>query len=268
MNLFTRDELISLYRRSVGLQKAVPNDAVARQTKQWSKRTLAGKIHGLVKARTFGMLDGVVVAVAAIAGVFFGWRCTRGDGRNTGDDVGNGRGGGGGGSRGPAWMIDNDKHPQEMCPPAALGGRFAVPQSPSSDESDSTSSNSENDQVAVDDVLRANPRSASRSAGERRGYGTPLDVSLARQRGRTRSSKENETSPNSVPRETQRILIATLCAVIAGGGMAGIAHGINVSARTRIRNRFAKHLRTLRAKRPSATSRRLTRFVNRFVGKK
>lgn len=267
MKLFTRDELVSLYRRSVGLQKDVPNDAVARQTKQWSKRTLAGKIHGLVKARTFGMVDGIVVAVAAIAGGFFGWRFTRGDGRNTGDDVGNGRGGGGGGSRGPAWMIDNDEHPQEMCPPAALGGSFGVRRSPSSDESDSTSSNLENERVAVD-ILRANPRSASRSAGERRGYGTLLGVSLARQRGRTRSSKENETSPNSVPRETQRILIATLCAVLAGGGWAGIAHGINVSARTRFRNRFAKQLRTLRAKRPSATSRRLTRFVKRFVGKK
>ena len=30
MKLFTRDELVSLYRRSVGLQKDVPNDAVAR----------------------------------------------------------------------------------------------------------------------------------------------------------------------------------------------------------------------------------------------
>jgi hypothetical protein len=240
MKLFTRDELISLYRRSVGLQKDVPNDAVARQTKRWSKRTLAGKIHGLVKARTFGMVDGIVVAVAAIL-VWVGamWRFRRGDGRTTEDDVTHD--GGRGGSRrafidGPAWVATDDT-------PEASDGMMA-------------------------------PR---RMQQEERpgleGAVTP-EATLDKERGvynsigtiaETQATQPQATQPQATqPRATQRILIATLCAVIAGGGWAGIAHGINVSARTRIRNRFAKHLRTLRAKRPSATSRRLTRFVKRF----
>lgn len=235
MKLFTRDELISLYRRSVGLQKDVPNDAVARQTKRWSKRTLAGKIHGLVKARTFGMVDGIVVAVAAIA-VWVGamWRFRRGDGRTTGDDVT--YDGGCCGSRrafvgAPAWAATYD---DVESPPAALGGM--VPR-----------------QMPQEERLRLE------------GAVTP-EATLVRERGVYSSMGEvAETQAQATqPRATQRILIATLCAVIAGGGWAGITHGINVSARTRIRNRFAKHLRTLRAKRPSATSRRLTRFVKRF----
>ena len=235
MKLFTRDELVSLYRRSVGLQKDVPNDAVARQTKQWSKRTLAGKIHGLVKARTFGMVDGIVVAVAAIMGLVGGWMFMRGDRRNTGDEV-TCDGGRGGSCRAfvgaPAWAATYD---DVESPPAALGGM--VPR-----------------QMPQEERLRLE------------GAVTPEEATLVRERGVYSSmGAVAETQAQATqPRATQRILIATLCAVIAGGGMAGIAHGINVSARTRFRNRFAKHLRTLRAKRPSATSRRLTRFVKRF----
>ena len=208
MKLFTRDELVSLYRRSVGLQKDVPNDAVARQTKQWSKRTLAGKIHGLVKARSFGMLDGIVVAVFAILGGIFGWRFRRGDGR-TGQLMGR--------QLFSAVPLAEDK---------SVLGCLEAP-------------------LEEDESVQYKCMSV-RSIGV----------------GAEKQPRETQ------PRETQRILIATLCAVIAGGGWAGIAHGIKVSERTRFRNRFAKQLRTLRAKRPSATSRRLTRFVKRFAGKK
>ena len=234
MKLFTRDELVSLYRRSVGLQKDVPNDAVARQTKQWSKRTLAGKIHGLVKARTFGMVDGIVVAVAAIVGLVGGWMFMRGDGR-TGDAIPiYGRAGisegalDPSGSRGYGVMRSRMYYSDDDV--TATGGELAVAEA-----------------ATPEATLAEEDRGMDK---ERYMHGSKGAVA--------------ETQP----RATQRILIATLCAVIAGGGMAGIAHGINVSARTRFRNRFAKQLRTLRAKRPSATSRRLTRFVKRFVGKK
>ena len=249
MKLFTRDELISLYRRSVGLQKDVPNDAVARQTKQWSKRTLAGKIHGLVKARTFGMLDGVVVAVAAIAGVLFGWMFTRGDGRNTGDDVGNGRGGGGG-------VTDCERA-------ASLGGTSRRPMfgavAKTQQERRAVDRGMAEERWVLGAVVAEAQQATSTSSSGR--------ACTHRIRPPCRTGRDDSPiSPGVlVPKPNiQRILIATLCAVIAGGGTAGIAHGINVSARTRIRNRFAKHLRTLRAKRPSATSRRLTRFVKRF----
>lgn len=259
MKLFTRDELVSLYRRSVGLQKDVPNDAVAHQTKQWSKRTLAGKIHGLVKARTFGMLDGVVVAVAAIMGLAGGW-IMRGDVR-TGDAIpinvsggykrgemraqfSGGQDGPVGASLGSEWACNEDNcgwvH-DDNEPDTRFVDLHQSTSRDESDESDSTSSNLDN--------KRAPTMRSSRARA-------PTNLATA---------EENETPPPSVSQPNkQRILIATLCAVIAGGGWAGITHGINVSARTRIRNRFAKHLRTLRAKRPSATSRRLTRFVKRF----
>lgn len=257
MKLFTRDELVSLYRRSVGLQKDVPNDAVARQTKQWSKRTLAGKIHGLVKARTFGMVDGIVVAVAAIAGLAGGWGLfMRGDGRaitTTRYNVGNGRGGG---SRG---VTD--------CEGAvSLGGTSRRPMFGAVAETQQERAVDMDEErcgaVVAETQQQATPTLSSSSSGR----------ATQRMRSPCRSGicDDSPTSPGVlVPKPNiQRILIATLCAVIAGGGWAGIAHGINVSARTRFRNRFAKHLRTLRAKRPSATSRRLTRFVKRFVGKK
>ena len=252
MKLFTRDELVSLYRRSVGLQKDVPNDAVARQTKQWSKRTLAGKIHGLVKARTFGMLDGIVVAVAAILVWVGGLWCMRGEGRtiNTaGDNVGNGRGGG---SRG---VTD--------CEGAvSLGGTSRSPMFGAVAETQQERAVDMDEErcgaVVAETQQQATPTLSSSTSGR----------ATQRMRSPRRSGicDDSPTSPGVlVPKPNiQRIIIATLCAVIAGGGWAGIAHGINVSARTRFRNRFAKHLRTLRAKRPSATSRRLTRFVKRF----
>lgn len=211
MKLFTRDELVSLYRRSVGLQKDVPNDAVARQTKRWSKRTLAGKIHGLVKARTFGMVEGIVFAVAAIlAG---GWGLFRRGDRRTEDA-------------------------------SSINGRAATYECASYSGMDGS----------IDGVaeMRGDRRTAGNDFGD---GGDSLGCSTATRAGLRSAHK-------------QRLLVATLIAVLAGGGAAGITHGIKLSARTRIRNRFAKQLRTLRAKRPSATTRRLTRFVKRFVGKK
>ena len=242
MKLFTRDELVSLYRRSVGLQKDVPNDAVARQTKQWSKRTLAGKIHGLVKARSFGMLDGIVVAVAAIM-VWVGamWRFRRGDGR-TGDAIPiNGRA-----------ATDEGAYYQSMRP-YLDGGVTGVALAPPSERG-----------TALGGAMRRRrPMQAIATlAEEYRGMDT--EICMYGSIGSVAETQPQATQPQA----TQRLLIATLCAVIAGGGMAGIAHGINVHARTGFRNRFAKHLRTLRAKRPSAASRRLTRFVKRFFGKK
>lgn len=242
MKLFTRDELVSLYRRSVGLQKDVPNDAVARQTKRWSKRTLAGKIHGLVKARTFGMVEGIVVAVAAIVVWVGGLWCMRGEGRtiNTaGDNVGNGRGDG---SRGEIDCYRGE----------SLGGTFiqSTPFRKGLGEIESLSSSNSAEEQETHNSMTTQAILSDEDSDS---------VETLVQRRRQEQARASRFSSTGL-----RILIATLCAVIAGGGTAGITHGINVSARTRFRNRFAKHLRTLRAKRPSATSRRLTRFVKRF----
>jgi len=83
------------------------------------------------------------------------------------------------------------------------------------------------------------------------------------------SNHYTDTDNNSI--YNTKVFTSTMCAVlgITAGITGGLTHHLVTTAdQTRYRKHFAKQLRTLRAKRLSALTRRLTRFVRQFTASK
>ena len=225
MDLYSRDQLMTLHRRSLGMKDA-KDDWLVRKSKRWTKRKLAGEIYVKLHSCRLSLLQNGVLSIVfgVLAGVgVYGYR-NRNRGRNVSAEI----------------YIDTDGNEDvandrnDMQPVAYISGQGPTTYELSGSEPQS-----------VEYPLSPTPMSYNPTASDR-----------------------NEDYTQACIDARKNAIVPIICFIVGTAGTGALAHLVTTADHTRYRKHFAKQLRTLRAKRSSAVTRRLTRFVKQFTASK
>ena len=234
MDLYSRDQLMTLHRRSIGMKDA-KDDWLVRKSKRWTKRKLAGEIYVSLHSCRLSLLQNGVLSIVfgVLAGVgVYGYR-NRNRGRNVFAEIDIETGG--------YEEVANDRN--DLQPVAYISGQGPKTYELSGSEPQS-----------VEHPLSPTPIQVSynpTASDHNEDYGQ-ADIQAVNDR--------NDARKNAI--------VPIICFIVGTAGTGALAHLVTTADHTRYRKHFAKQLRTLRAKRPSAVTRRLTRFVKQFTASK